>query len=100
MLARFAVSSCLLFGVVTAAQADDRARCLTRDQQRAKIAAHAVVPLSKAMRVGKARRGEVVRANLCERGGKLVYVLTVLARDGKVARVTVDAGTGTVISGR
>jgi uncharacterized membrane protein YkoI len=30
----------------------------------------------------------------------LVYVLTVLGRDGKVSRMTVDAGSGTLVSGR
>jgi uncharacterized membrane protein YkoI len=30
----------------------------------------------------------------------LVYVLTVLGRDGKVTRATVDADSGTVIGGR
>ena len=30
----------------------------------------------------------------------LVYVLTVLARDGKVARIVVDATKGTLVGGR
>ena len=55
-----------------------------------------MVPLSRAMRAVRPR-GEVVRARLCEQSGRLVYVLTVLAGDGKVARASVDAGNGTVI---
>ena len=43
--------------------------------------------------------GELVRARLCHEPSRLIYLLTVLARDGKVRRVTVDATNGTVISG-
>ena len=35
--------------------------------------------------------GTVVRARLCRGEAGLVYVLTVLARDGKVAQISVDA---------
>ena len=43
--------------------------------------------------------GTVVRARLCHGAGGLVYVLTVLAHDGKVARIEVDAVKGTLIGG-
>jgi len=84
----------ILFGATAGAFAADR--CLTPTEQKARAASHAVVTLSKAMRAIKPR-GEVVRARLCERSGRLVYVLTVLARDGKVAQASVDAGNGSVI---
>jgi hypothetical protein len=51
------------------------------------------------MRRGPGRR-VVVRARLCHGAAGLVYVLTVLARDGKVARLTVDAASGTVVGER
>jgi uncharacterized membrane protein YkoI len=89
-----------LFGLlafVPPAAAAERDRCLSPDERRAKIATHAVVPLAKAIRALKVRRAEVVRANLCERGGKLVYLLTVLPRDGKVSRAAIDATTGAVV---
>jgi uncharacterized membrane protein YkoI len=44
--------------------------------------------------------GTVVRARLCHGPAGLVYVLTVLAHDGKVARMTVDATSGTVVGER
>jgi uncharacterized membrane protein YkoI len=70
---------------LNAAVADDH--CLTRAEQRAKISEHKLVRLSKAMKEVKVRMGgDVVGARLCEQSGKLVYVLTVLAHDGKVAR--------------
>ena len=95
--ARLTVIAGLVLAAATPAVAAERDRCLTPEERRAKIASHQVVPLAKAMRTLKVRRAEVVRASLCERDGKLVYVLTVLPRDGKVARVTVDAGNGTVM---
>jgi uncharacterized membrane protein YkoI len=52
------------------------------------------------MRVARARMpGTVVRARLCRDNYELVYVLTVLAHDGKVARLTVDAVKGTLVGG-
>ncbi len=80
-------------------RSDSGAHCLSRQEQRARIAARAVVPLAKAARAIKGRRDTLLNARLCERDGKLVYLLTVLARGGKVLRATVDAGTGTVIHG-
>jgi uncharacterized membrane protein YkoI len=59
-----------------------------------------VVRLATAMHVAKARMpGTVVRARLCESREGLVYVLTVLGHDGKVARLTVDAVKGTLVGG-
>src|SRR5438309_751465 len=79
------------------AEAGD-ARCLNKEQQRAAIVSGKAVRLGEALKAVK-RRGEVLRARLCEGGKGLVYMLTVLARDGKVTRVTVDATSGTVLGG-
>jgi uncharacterized membrane protein YkoI len=82
---------------VDAAAAAER-KCLTKEQQRAAIQSGKAVRLAVAVRAVK-RRGEVVRARLCEGGKGLVYMLTVLSRDGKVARVTIDATSGSVLTG-
>jgi uncharacterized membrane protein YkoI len=79
----------------TAAHAADR--CLSPNEQKAKTAAHAVVPLARAIRSVK-QHGEIIHALLCERGGRLVYVLTVLGRNGKVGQASVDAANGSVMS--
>jgi len=82
------------------AAAADRKGCLTPEQRRAAIAARKAVPLTRAMRTVKARiHGDVVNARLCEREKGLVYVLTVLARDGKVTQATVDATDGHWLDG-
>ena len=47
--------------------AAEHSRCLSPDERQAKIGAHAVIPLSKAMRAVKVQRRELVRASLCER---------------------------------
>ena len=47
-----------------------------------------------------ADKGEVVGAKLCQRPQGLVYLLTLLARDGKVTRVAVDASSGRLAGGR
>jgi len=95
--ATFACAFLLALLSASAARADDT-RCLDKEQQRAAIASGKAVRLGVAVKAVK-RRGEVVRARLCERGKGLVYMLTVLARDGKVVRVTVDATSGSVLSG-
>ena len=100
MILRLLFTSCLLLTAAGPVFAAERNWCLTPEERRAKIAAHAVVPLAKAMRAVKVSRRELVRASLCERNGHLVYVLTLLSRDGNVTRATVDAGSGTVIGGR
>lgn len=96
---RWLFTAGLLLSLVVPAAAAQGGRCLNPEERRAKIAARAVIPLAKAIRAAKVARREVVRAGLCEQEGRLVYVLTVLRRDGKVTRVRVDAGNGTVLAG-
>jgi len=75
-------------------------QCLSPEERRAAIAEHRAVPLARAMRAARRHfHGEVVRARLCQGGDKLVYVLTVLARDGKVTRAIVDAASGHLLGG-
>jgi uncharacterized membrane protein YkoI len=76
--------------------------CLTKAEQRAALASHRAISLAKAIKAARkhGRRGEVLRARLCHRGEDLVYELTLLARNGKVTRATVDAVNGELIKGR
>ena len=96
-----------LVGVLlsAAAIADERHACLGKAEQRAAIANGQAVTLGAAIRSargsvrGKGSR-EVVNARLCREAGGLVYVLTVLARNGKVTHTTVDATNGKVVDAR
>jgi hypothetical protein len=74
--------------------------CLDQKERRTESESGKVVRLGVAMRAAKTRMaGTVVRARLCHGKDGLVYVLTVLGRDGKVARITVDAVKGSVVGG-
>ena len=81
------------------APAAESGACLTQDQRRAAVATHRAIPLARAVREVRshAAGAEVVRAHLCYRGEDLVYVLTVLARDGKVTRASVNAASGAIV---
>ncbi len=79
-----------------------RGTCLTKAEQRAAVATGHAVPLAQAIRTLRSHknRAELVRARLCRRGDRLVYVLTLLARNGKVTRASIDAATGALLTGR
>ena len=75
--------------------------CLGKEQQRQAVSSGKAVRLAVAIRNSKRRSpGEVVRAQLCQDGNSLVYVLTVLARNGKVTRTVINAADGAVTSER
>lgn len=82
--------------LTTVAQAK---QCLTPAQRRSVSASGKVVPLSKAIRAARARKVDVVDAKLCKGPKGLVYLLTLLAQDGKVTRATVDAASGLLTDG-
>jgi uncharacterized membrane protein YkoI len=100
MLKRFALSALLLAAWTASAAAAEPRQCLSADERRVAITAHKVVSLARAMRAVKARYpGDVIRARLCQQGPRLVYVLTVLPRNGKVVHAAVDAATGVLGGG-
>jgi uncharacterized membrane protein YkoI len=74
--------------------------CLNQKERRAEAETGKLVRLAAAMRTARGRMpGTVVRARLCHGQDGLVYVLTVLARDGRVAQITVDAVKGSLVGG-
>jgi hypothetical protein len=74
--------------------------CLNQKERKAEAEAGKLVRLDAAMRTARGRMpGTVVRARLCHGQDGLVYVLTVLARDGKVAQIAVDAVKGSLVGG-
>lgn len=75
--------------------------CLGKEERRAVVATGQVMRLAAAIRSSHPRRGgDVIKARLCKGPNGYVYVLTLLARDGKVTRTTVDATNGAVIGSR
>jgi uncharacterized membrane protein YkoI len=77
--------------------ATDQQACLSRDEQQSAVMAGKALPLASAVKAVQGRGRQVVRAQLCSEAKGLVYVLTVLARDGKVTRAKVDAASGGLI---
>ena len=105
------VLTILMFGLLawpalvtpaSAADAMPARTCLSKAEQRAAVAANKAIPLAQAVKSLRERGhwGELVRASLCRRDERLVYVLTLLARSGKVTRATVDAANGELVTGR
>jgi ribose 1,5-bisphosphokinase PhnN len=85
--------------------AEDGGGCLTRAEQKAAIVGGQAVTLATAIRAARLSvrgRGarEVVKARLCRSPEGLRYVLTVLARDGKVTQATIDARSGKLVEAR
>ena len=92
----------LVFGATLSGVADaaEGKICLSQEERRSALSAHKAVPLAHAMHVVKAKvPGEVVKARLCRQERGLVYVLTVLAQDGKVTQARVDAADGQWLEG-
>lgn len=106
LLKVFAASAApVLLALAAAPAVADEAGCLTQSEQRAAIATGQAVTLATAIRAARVsvrgRTGkEVVKARLCREEGALRYVLTVLAKDGKVTRTSVDASSGKVVDAR
>jgi uncharacterized membrane protein YkoI len=79
--------------------------CLNKAEQRTAIGHGHAITLSAAIHSARGSvrgRGsrEVVRARLCRETNGLVYLLTLLSRDGKVTHATVDATSGKVVDAR
>ncbi len=92
-----AAALCALPGIAGAAE---RKNCLSPEERQAALTARKAVPLARAIRVVKARvRGDILKARLCRQERGLVYVLTVLAHDGKVLQARVDAADGHWLDG-
>jgi uncharacterized membrane protein YkoI len=75
--------------------------CLNQKERRALIDNGSVMRLAAAMHNVRGHvTGTLVRARLCHRGDGFVYVLTLLAHDGKVTRIALDAVKGTLVGER
>jgi len=108
MVAFFARSLALavtLTALSAPAVAEEQPVCLSKAEQRAAISNGQTVTLAAAIRSvrgtvrGRGAR-EIVRARLCRESDRLVYLLTVLTRDGKVTHTAVDATSGKVVDAR
>jgi uncharacterized membrane protein YkoI len=71
--------------------------CLSQDEVHGAVnAGEAIAPAMASRHAREAAPGDLVRMRLCREDGILRYLITVLKRDGRVARVTVEANSGKV----
>src|ERR1700685_1987991 len=95
---RFTVAAFIMLSLAPARAAELAHDCLDQKERRAESESGSVVRLDVALRATRSKMpGTLVRARLCRSNDG--HVLTVLARDGKVARLTVDAVKGTLVGG-
>ncbi|MFO0000943.1 MAG: PepSY domain-containing protein [bacterium] len=88
-------------GLVALAVVPASAECLSPNDARDLVTSGAVVRLADAARSARdAVEGEMIGGRLCSDGGGYVYVVTILQPDGRVARVTVDAQSGSLLNVR
>jgi len=86
---------------VSAGPALAQMACLSPAERRVAVAEGQAIPLVQAQRALRPEhRGEVINARLCRSGNQLVYLLTVVARHGKVMRVRIDATNGQLVQVR
>jgi len=90
------LSGCCLMGFASVVSADDDAES-SADGVRAAVASGAVLPLAKILAIAAQRvPGEVLKIELEREHGVLNYELKILARDGRVRELTLDARSGAV----
>jgi uncharacterized membrane protein YkoI len=72
--------------------------CLSSREMQEIVAANRVVP--PALAVGQARRAvpgaDMLRASMCRDGEAIVYVISLLRKDGRVVHVVIDGPSGRV----
>jgi len=96
VLFSFAVLAALsVFGSAAAFADDDTPACLSETELRHLVNSGAVVPQIYAFRTARSRiGGDVISASLCPKDAGFVYNITTLTKDGRLARIQIDAVTG------
>lgn len=99
---RYSAPLLAIFGAAILALAIPSARageaepdCLTDAEVRDVVTNRVVIPQIQALRAARSTiGGDAIRASLCRIDGRLIYVITMLARDGKLERVRITGETG------
>lgn len=92
------VAAALLAGNALVAVPAHAQGCLSAKQTRSAVENGNAVSLSKMVKkIQKATGGEILPTpQLCDNGGRLVYMVKVLRPDGSVETLTVDAASGNI----
>ena len=89
-------SLCLVLCTATAVAGEDGDRlCFSKTETRERIRSeHLAEPFAIVRSTAGAVHGDALGARLCRDNGVLFYEISVLDRNGRVIRTTVDATTG------
>ncbi len=89
----------LTTGLTTTDMTAQAAGCLSAGEARAAVQSGQVMALSRMLgQIRASAGGEILPPpKLCERGGRLVYMVNVLSPKGKVKKLTVDAANGRIL---
>lgn len=72
-----------------------------QDHAREAVREGRVLPLGQVLaRVQQKVPGRLLDANLVERGGRTIYLIKMMTKDGNVAIVTADAASGKILNVR
>ncbi|MGL4241778.1 MAG: PepSY domain-containing protein [Beijerinckiaceae bacterium] len=93
------LSAAILLAGFAPARAE--AHCFTPEETREHVQRHGLIALNEVVRSARGgAKADLISARLCETAEKLVYMIAMLGRDGKVVRLIVDARSGDVINHR
>ena len=76
-----------------------KSACLSSHETRLLVERGEVIPVHKAMQIARNRiSGEIVKARLCPDGEQLIYLLTLLDKNGQISVMGMEARTGHILS--
>ncbi len=97
----FMVGATLMARTAWAEEGAPATACLTPQEMRETVPNKHLTDASHLIKhVSGEHHAELVNAKLCRQGELYIYEFTLLPRDGKVVRVSVDAVTGQILSGK
>lgn len=96
--ALFLIASTLALALASGASAraaEIEPDCLNEAEVREVVTNRVVIPQIQALRLARSTiGGDAIRASLCRADGGLIYIITMLARDGKLERIRIKGETG------
>jgi uncharacterized membrane protein YkoI len=94
----FVVLPLVLALAATSGHASERKKKKDHEAARLALARHEVLPLTKILAIAEQRApGEVLKVELEEDDGRMKYDLKILARNGRVLELELDAKTGATL---
>ncbi len=97
MLSRFIFL--VIFLAVSPAAGFSQQDCLSDDEARSEVQSKKLITLQQALTAARVKtKGDLISAHLCRLQDGLQYRISIIGRDGRVARLLVDATSGHVLN--